>query len=102
MANLGSELSDTQRMFVDFGLGFHVEFTWSEALNFIALREEKRARFVRGFGTAGRQIFTRACFLILTIPNCTAHHFPIFHNFSEDDWKVMSKKVKNKIRIQRG
>ncbi|KAG5237235.1 c-myc binding family protein [Salix suchowensis] len=36
--------SDTQRMFVDFGLGFHVEFTWSEALNFIALREEKRAR----------------------------------------------------------
>ncbi|KAB5538491.1 hypothetical protein DKX38_016024 [Salix brachista] len=38
-------LSDTQRMFVDFGLGFHVEFTWSEALNFIALREEKRARF---------------------------------------------------------
>jgi len=36
---------DTQRIFVDVGLGFHVEFTWTEALNFIALREEKIARY---------------------------------------------------------
>lgn len=36
---------NTQRIFVDVGLGFHVEFTWSEALNYISLREEKLARF---------------------------------------------------------
>jgi hypothetical protein len=36
---------DAQRIFVDVGLGFHVEFTWTEALNFIALREEKIARY---------------------------------------------------------
>lgn len=36
---------DTQRIFVDVGLGFHVEFTWSEALNYIAKREEKIARY---------------------------------------------------------
>ncbi|CAN0923623.1 Protein UXT homolog [Linum grandiflorum] len=38
------ERADTQRIFVDVGLGFHVEFTWSEALNFISLREEKISR----------------------------------------------------------
>ena len=36
---------DTQRIFVDIGLGFHVEFTWSEALNFISQREERLARY---------------------------------------------------------
>lgn len=36
---------DTQRIFVDIGLGFHVEFTWSEALKFISLREEKLERY---------------------------------------------------------
>ncbi|KAK6280918.1 hypothetical protein POUND7_014743 [Theobroma cacao] len=47
LVNLGSEVymqaevPDTQRIFVDIGLGFHVEFTWSEALKFISLREEK-------------------------------------------------------------
>ncbi|PPE01930.1 hypothetical protein GOBAR_DD01070 [Gossypium barbadense] len=47
LVNLGSEVymqaevPDTQRIFVDVGLGFHVEFTWSEALKFISLREEK-------------------------------------------------------------
>ncbi|KAL7238117.1 hypothetical protein ACSBR2_004251 [Camellia fascicularis] len=35
---------DTRRIFVDIGLGFHVEFTWSEALNYITTREEKLAR----------------------------------------------------------
>ncbi|XP_058010004.1 uncharacterized protein LOC110640052 isoform X2 [Hevea brasiliensis] len=50
LINLGSEVymqadvPDTQRIFVDIGLGFHVEFTWSEALNYISLREEKIAR----------------------------------------------------------
>jgi prefoldin subunit 5 len=36
---------DTRRIFVDVGLGFHVEFTWPEALNFISLREEKLTRY---------------------------------------------------------
>lgn len=36
---------DTQCIFVDVGLGFHVEFTWSEALNYISQREEKIARY---------------------------------------------------------
>ncbi|CAN0923621.1 Protein UXT homolog [Linum grandiflorum] len=50
LVNIGSEVymqadvADTQRIFVDVGLGFHVEFTWSEALNFISLREEKISR----------------------------------------------------------
>ncbi|XVE85816.1 hypothetical protein DITRI_Ditri17bG0121400 [Diplodiscus trichospermus] len=50
LVNLGSEVymqaevPDTQRIFVDIGLGFHVEFTWSEALKFISLREEKLER----------------------------------------------------------
>ncbi|QCD90385.1 prefoldin alpha subunit [Vigna unguiculata] len=55
LVNLGSEVylqaevPDTQRIFVDVGFGFHVEFTWSEALNYIEKREEKIARFVKGF-----------------------------------------------------
>ncbi|OWM70268.1 protein UXT homolog [Punica granatum] len=50
MVNIGSEVymqaevSDTQRIFVDIGYGFHVEFTWDEALNYIPLREELLAR----------------------------------------------------------
>lgn len=50
LVNLGSEVyvqgnvADTQRIFVDVGLGFHVEFTWSEALKFISLKEERLAR----------------------------------------------------------
>ncbi|KAL7262777.1 hypothetical protein ACSBR1_001020 [Camellia fascicularis] len=56
LVNLGSEVymqadvPDTRRIFVDIGLGFHVEFTWSEALNYIIAREEKLARFVKGYG----------------------------------------------------
>jgi len=30
---------------VDVGFGFHVEFTWSEALKYIEKREEKIARY---------------------------------------------------------
>ncbi|XP_071926638.1 uncharacterized protein [Coffea arabica] len=54
LVNLGSEVymqadvPDTSRIFVDVGLGFHVEFTWSEALQYIAAREEKLDRFVKG------------------------------------------------------
>ncbi|KAL9424226.1 hypothetical protein AB3S75_036164 [Citrus x aurantiifolia] len=50
LVNLGSEVymqadvPDTQHIFVDIGLGFHVEFTWSEALKFISQREDKIAR----------------------------------------------------------
>ncbi|KAJ3672112.1 hypothetical protein LUZ60_006833 [Juncus effusus] len=45
MVNLGSEVymqaqvPDTRHIFVDVGFGFHVEFTWSEALNFISVKE---------------------------------------------------------------
>ncbi|KAF8021432.1 hypothetical protein BT93_G1768 [Corymbia citriodora subsp. variegata] len=55
LVNLGSEVymqaevPDTQRIFVDVGLGFHVEFTWSEALNYISLREEKLARQIEEY-----------------------------------------------------
>ncbi|KAF2299118.1 hypothetical protein P3X46_017275 [Hevea brasiliensis] len=55
LINLGSEVymqadvPDTQRIFVDIGLGFHVEFTWSEALNYISLREEKIARQIEDY-----------------------------------------------------
>ncbi|KAG6708599.1 hypothetical protein I3842_06G089100 [Carya illinoinensis] len=55
MVNLGSEVymqadvPDTRHIFVDIGLGFHVAFTWSEALNFISLREEKLARQIEEY-----------------------------------------------------
>ncbi|KAK3421873.1 hypothetical protein EUGRSUZ_G02475 [Eucalyptus grandis] len=55
LVNLGSEVymqaevPDTQHIFVDVGLGFHVEFTWSEALNYISLREEKLARQIEEY-----------------------------------------------------
>ncbi|XP_055800510.1 uncharacterized protein LOC129869897 isoform X2 [Solanum dulcamara] len=50
LVNIGSEVyvqadvPDSTHIFVDVGLGFHVEFTWSEALNYISAREEKLAR----------------------------------------------------------
>ncbi|WVZ66563.1 hypothetical protein U9M48_015766 [Paspalum notatum var. saurae] len=50
MINLGSEVymqaevPDTRHIFVDIGLGFHVEFTWQEALQFISVREARLAR----------------------------------------------------------
>ncbi|PNX73017.1 protein UXT [Trifolium pratense] len=50
MVNIGSEVyvqaevPNTQHIFVDIGMGFHVEFTWSEALNYIEKREERIAR----------------------------------------------------------
>ncbi|XP_075518462.1 uncharacterized protein LOC142552633 isoform X1 [Primulina tabacum] len=50
MVNLGSEVymqadvPDTSHIFVDVGLGFHVEFTRSEALNFIGTKEEQILR----------------------------------------------------------
>ncbi|CAN6219465.1 unnamed protein product [Urochloa humidicola] len=50
MVNLGSEVymqaevPDTRHIFVDIGLGFHVEFTWQEALQFISVRQARLAR----------------------------------------------------------
>ncbi|XLR65425.1 hypothetical protein HN51_007933 [Arachis hypogaea] len=50
LVNLGSEVylqaevPNTQYIFVDVGLGFNVEFTWSEALNYIQNREERIAK----------------------------------------------------------
>ncbi|KAL6192808.1 hypothetical protein ACLB2K_033894 [Fragaria x ananassa] len=55
MVNLGSEVymqaevPDTRRIFVDVGLGFHVEFTWSEALSYISQREEKLEREIEDY-----------------------------------------------------
>ncbi|XP_021746573.1 protein UXT homolog isoform X1 [Chenopodium quinoa] len=55
LVNLGSEVymqaevPDTRRIFVDVGLGFHVEFTWSEALNYIAAREERLAKQIEEY-----------------------------------------------------
>ncbi|KAH1261091.1 Protein UXT [Glycine max] len=55
LVNLGSEVylqaevPDTQHIFVDVGFGFHVEFTWSEALNYIEKREEKIARQIEEY-----------------------------------------------------
>ncbi|XP_078168154.1 prefoldin chaperone subunit family protein isoform X1 [Carex rostrata] len=55
MVNLGSEVymqaevPDTRHIFVDIGLGFHVEFTWSEALQFISVREARLARQIEEY-----------------------------------------------------
>ncbi|KAJ4960183.1 hypothetical protein NE237_020093 [Protea cynaroides] len=55
MVNLGSEVymqadvPDTRHIFVDIGLGFHVEFTWSEALEFISKKEERLARQIEEY-----------------------------------------------------
>ncbi|WOK94424.1 hypothetical protein Cni_G03126 [Canna indica] len=55
MVNLGSEVyaqadvPDTRHIFVDIGLGFHVEFTWSEALEFISVREARLARQIEEY-----------------------------------------------------
>eukprot|EP00268_Persea_americana_P004295 TRINITY_DN11357_c0_g1_i3.p1 TRINITY_DN11357_c0_g1~~TRINITY_DN11357_c0_g1_i3.p1 ORF type:complete len:156 (-),score=20.40 TRINITY_DN11357_c0_g1_i3:1171-1638(-) len=53
--NLGSEVymqadvPDTRHIFVDVGLGFHVEFTWTEALEFISVKEARLARQVEEY-----------------------------------------------------
>ncbi|WJX65338.1 hypothetical protein P8452_50011 [Trifolium repens] len=55
LVNIGSEVyvqtqvPNTQHIFVDIGMGFHVEFTWSEALNFIEKKEEKLARQIEEY-----------------------------------------------------
>ncbi|PHT33738.1 hypothetical protein CQW23_25538 [Capsicum baccatum] len=55
LVNLGSEVymqanvPDATHIFVDVGLGFHVEFTWSEALNYISAREENIARQIEEY-----------------------------------------------------
>lgn len=55
LVNLGSEVymqaevPDTQHIFVDVGLGFHVEFTWSEALHYISAREERLAKQIEEY-----------------------------------------------------
>lgn len=53
--NLGSEVyaqavvPDTRQIFVDIGMGFHVEFTWSEALEFISVKEARLARQIEEY-----------------------------------------------------
>ncbi|KMT07507.1 hypothetical protein BVRB_6g151240 [Beta vulgaris subsp. vulgaris] len=55
LVNLGSEVymqaevPDTRHICVDVGLGFHVEFTWSEALLFISAREERLTKQVEEY-----------------------------------------------------
>ncbi|KAI3897101.1 hypothetical protein MKW98_015797 [Papaver atlanticum] len=52
LVNLGSEVYmqadvlDTRHIFVDVGVGLHVEFTWTEALEFISLKEARLAKYV--------------------------------------------------------
>jgi len=51
MINLGSEfyvqakIPDTSRIFVNIGLGFHVEFTLKEALIFIDVKEKHLTKY---------------------------------------------------------
>ncbi|KAK2365548.1 protein UXT protein [Trifolium repens] len=55
LVNIGSEVyvqtqvPNTRHIFVDIGMGFHVEFTWSEALNFIEKKEEKLSRQIEEY-----------------------------------------------------
>ncbi|XP_043691982.1 protein UXT homolog [Telopea speciosissima] len=55
LVNVGSEVymqadvPDTRHIFVDIGLGFHVEFTWSEALEFISRKEERLDRQIEEY-----------------------------------------------------
>ncbi|KAJ6847038.1 protein UXT-like protein isoform X4 [Iris pallida] len=55
MINLGSEVyaqaevSDTQHIFVDIGMGFHVEFTWSEALDFISVKQARLTKQIEEY-----------------------------------------------------
>lgn len=55
LVNLGSEVymqadvPDTRHIFVDVGLGFHVEFTWSEAVKYISAREERLAKQIEDY-----------------------------------------------------
>ncbi|KAK9107447.1 hypothetical protein Syun_023458 [Stephania yunnanensis] len=55
LVNLGSEVyvqsevPDTRYIFVDVGLGFHVEFTWSEALDFISVKEPRLAKQIEEY-----------------------------------------------------
>ncbi|XP_010095401.2 protein UXT homolog, partial [Morus notabilis] len=74
--NLGSEvymqadIPDTKRIFVDIGLGFHVEFTWSETINYISQREEKLSRQTEEYTRLIASINARSsCLLDLLIDN---------------------------------
>ncbi|XP_031488992.1 uncharacterized protein LOC116256709 isoform X2 [Nymphaea colorata] len=55
LVNLGSEvyvqadIPCTRSICVDIGLGFHVEFTWHEALEFIRIREARLASQVEEY-----------------------------------------------------
>ncbi|XP_058102517.1 uncharacterized protein LOC131246422 isoform X2 [Magnolia sinica] len=57
LVNLGSEVymhadvPDTRHIFLDIGLGFHVELTWTEALEFISVKEARLSRCVKVFGS---------------------------------------------------
>ncbi|CAN6447446.1 unnamed protein product [Victoria cruziana] len=55
LVSLGSEvyvqadIPDTRKIFIDVGLGFHVELTWPEALEFIRIREVRLASQVEEY-----------------------------------------------------
>lgn len=55
LVNLGSEVymqadvPDTRTIMVDVGLGFYVELSWSEALSYIAAREERLAKQIEDY-----------------------------------------------------
>ncbi|XP_074568619.1 uncharacterized protein LOC141825126 [Curcuma longa] len=55
MVNLGSEVyaqaevPETRHIYLDIGLGFHVEFTLPEALEFISVREARLAKQIEEY-----------------------------------------------------
>ncbi|KNA20112.1 hypothetical protein SOVF_055330 [Spinacia oleracea] len=48
-----AEVPDTRHIFVDVGLGFHVEFTWSEALSYIAAKGGTASQANSGIYSSG-------------------------------------------------
>ncbi|KAL5199128.1 hypothetical protein ABZP36_002640 [Zizania latifolia] len=66
-------LPDTRHIFVDIGLGFHVEFTWQEALQFISVREARLSRQIDEYthliGSIKAQIKLQGMVAILEHPS---------------------------------
>ncbi|KAK1291977.1 hypothetical protein QJS10_CPB17g00665 [Acorus calamus] len=50
---------NARHVFVDIGLGFHVEFTWSEALDFISKKEARLERNGDGDEDEDERVITR-------------------------------------------
>ncbi|CAN6212207.1 unnamed protein product [Urochloa humidicola] len=79
MVNIGSEVymqaevPDTRHIFVDIGLGFHVEFTWQEALQFISVREARLARQIDEYTHLIATIKAQIKYVKASV-NCCSYH----------------------------